>query len=46
MKEELEKAIKATASKAAETKQPHEAMQFAQAALNMAHALITVTNIK
>ena len=46
MKEQLEKAIRAAAEKAAETKSADEALKFTQAALNAAHALITITNIK
>lgn len=46
MKTEIETAIKVLAEKAKEAKQPHEAMQFAQAALNLAHTAETVANTK
>jgi len=47
MKEELEKAIKANAEKAAQTNAtPEEALKFSQAALNAAHALVTIFGIK
>lgn len=46
MKEEIEKAIKASAEKAAETKSADEALKFTQAALNAAHALATLSNVK
>ena len=46
MQTEIETAIKALAEKAKEAKQPHEAMQFAQAALNLAHTAETVANTK
>lgn len=46
MKEQLEKAIKAAAEKAAKTNSADEALKFTQAALNAAHALVTVVNIK
>ena len=42
MKTELETAIKALAAKAENAAQPHEAMQFAQAALNLAHTDATL----
>jgi len=46
MKEELEKAIKACAEKSARTNiESVEALQFSQAALNLAHALCTIVNI-
>ena len=38
MKTEIETAIKALAANAEKTAQPHEAMNYAQAALNLAHA--------
>lgn len=37
METAIETAIKALATKAENAPQPHEAMQFAQAALNLAH---------
>ena len=37
MKTEIESAIKILAQKAKTATAPHEAMQFAQAALNLAH---------
>ena len=37
METAIETAIKALAAKAESAKAPHEAMQFAQAALNLAH---------
>ena len=37
MKNVIEKAIEALANKAGEALEPHHAMQFAQAALNLAH---------
>ena len=46
METAIENAIKALAEKAKEAKQPHEAMQFAQAALNLAHTAETVANTK
>lgn len=48
MKEQLEKAIKANAiaaEKAANNADYDAALKFSQAALNAAHALITITNI-
>ena len=46
MKEELENAVKYAAKKAAEAKTADEALKFTQAALNAAHALITLFNMK
>lgn len=46
MQTEIETAIKALSEKAKEAKQPHEAMQFAQAALNLAHTASTMAEIK
>ena len=46
MQTEIETAIKTLAEKATEAKQPHEAMQFAQAALNLAHTAEVVANTK
>lgn len=46
MKEKLEDAIKAAAEKAAKTNSAEEALKFTQAALNAAHALVTLHNIK
>ncbi len=45
MKEALEAAIKSAAGKASESKTGTEAMQFTQAALNAANALIALSNI-
>jgi hypothetical protein len=41
MKTVIETAIKALAAKSENAKAPHEAMQFAQAALNLAHTFST-----
>ena len=41
----IESAVKILAKKT-ETCDPHDAMQFAQAALNLAHALATLEGIK
>ena len=47
MKKELEQAIESVAKKdATETKSADEALKFTQAALNAAHALATIENIK
>jgi hypothetical protein len=46
MKEELEKAVKSNATKAADAKTADEALKYSQASLNAAHALVTVANIK
>ena len=46
METAIESAIKALAEKAKDAKQPHEAMNFAQAALNLAHTAETVANTK
>ena len=46
MQTEIETAIKALAEKAKDAKQPHEAMQFAQAALNLAHTVGIIANTK
>lgn len=46
MQNEIETAIKALSEKAKEANYPHEAMQFAQAALNLAHTAETVANTK
>lgn len=46
MKEELEKAIIAAAKKAAASVHPEEAVKYTQAALNAAHALATLFNMK
>lgn len=45
MKEILEKAIKACAEKAVNTKSADEALKFTQAAQNAANALCTIANI-
>ena len=42
----LKDAIEALAGKAKDATAPHEAMQFAQAALNLAHAAATLHNMK
>jgi len=42
MKSEIENAIKAIAAKAKGAAQPDEAMNFAQAALTLAHAYVTM----
>ena len=42
----LKTAIEALAEKAKGATAPHEAMQFAQAALNLAHAAATLHNMK
>ena len=46
MKTEIESAIKVLAEKAKCAAQPHEAMNFAQAALNLAHTMATIANMK
>lgn len=46
MKEKLEEAVKSNAEKATQTKSADEALKFTQAALNAAHALATINNIK
>lgn len=46
MKEKLEEAVRDAAEKSKSAKTGDEAMKYAQAALNAAHALITITNIK
>lgn len=46
MKSELEKAVKDNATKASNASTADEAVKYSQAALNAAHALVTVTNIK
>ena len=47
MKEEVENALKSLSNKSIEiTVKPHEAMQFTQAALNLAHILAILDNIK
>lgn len=40
--EDLQTAVKALANKAKDAPTPQEAMQFAQAALNLAHAAVTL----
>ena len=44
--ENLKKAIEELAAKAKNSSAPHEAMQFAQAALNLAHASAMLHNMK
>ena len=46
MKATIESAIKALATKAENAQQPHEAMNFAQAALNLAHVETTLAGAK
>ena len=46
MKTETETAIKSLAAKAKDAGQPHEAMNFAQAALNLAHAYATMEHTR
>jgi hypothetical protein len=44
--EALKKAIETLAAQAEKAAAPHEAMHFSQAALNLAHAAETLSNIK
>jgi hypothetical protein len=44
--EQLKTAIEALAKKSGATNASHEAMQFAQAALNLAHTAATLHNMK
>jgi len=44
MTEELRDKIKALADKATASDKPHDAMQYAQAALNIAHTYATLRN--
>ena len=46
MKEESEKAIKVLAEKVTEDVKPDEALKYTQAALNLAHVLATLDNMK
>jgi hypothetical protein len=46
MTEDLKRAIEALAKKSSEAEKPGDAMQLAQAALNLAHAAATLHNIK
>ena len=46
METAIETAIEALATKAGNATASHEAMQFAQAALNLAHTAETVANTK
>lgn len=46
MTEEIQKAISRLTAKASETKDMDEAMKFSQAALNLAHALATISLVK
>ena len=46
METAIENAIKELAKKAETAKASHEAMQFAQAALNLAHTAETLANTK
>ena len=46
MTEAIKKALEALATKAEEAEKPGDAMQFAQAALNLAHAAATLHNMK
>lgn len=45
MKEKLKKAIKANAEKASDASKADDALKFSQAALNAAHALVTIIDI-
>lgn len=45
MKEKLEEAVKDAAEKTKSAKSGDEAMKYAQAALNAAHALATLANM-
>jgi hypothetical protein len=44
MREAIEKAVKKLTEKSADAALPHEAMNYAQAALNLAHAFETLKN--
>ena len=44
MKDVIEKAIAELTKKSSEAKEAHHAMSFAQAALNLAHALKTISS--
>ena len=46
MREELEKAVKACALKATESKSADEALKFTQAAVNAANAINVLVNLK
>jgi hypothetical protein len=46
MNEKLEEAVKDAAEKSKSAKSGDEAMKYAQAALNAAHALVELTNYK
>jgi len=46
MKKKLEKAVEALTKKSEEAETAHEAMQFAQAVLNLTHALRTLEDVK
>jgi hypothetical protein len=46
MDEKLKTAIEALAKKSSEAEKPGDAMQLAQAALNLAHAAATLFNMK
>lgn len=46
MKTAIETAVKTLAAKAENAPQPHEAMNFAQAALNLAHAYATMEHTR
>lgn len=46
MKTIIETAVKALATKAENAPHPHEAMNFAQAALNLTHAYATLEGVQ
>ena len=46
MKTVIENAVKALAAKAENAPQPHEAMNYAQAALNLTHAYATLEGVR
>lgn len=46
METAIETAIKVLANKATNAAQPHEAMNYAQAALNLAHTLQVLKQVK
>ena len=46
MKDVIETVVKALAAKAETAPQPHEAMNYAQAALNLTHAYATLEGVR
>ena len=46
MNDKLEEAINSLAAKSVAAEKPGDAMQYAQAALNLAHAMATVDNTR